>query len=140
MHIIMHNLLNTKLRSSEILEITFFLLISSDLCHKKMLLESLNIPLKQNVRGTQTGIGILVGQAILSYGSNNQNIVLINNSRTAWPGTDPGGGPAGPGPPPLLRPKKKKRGERERKEKKKKRGKRKRDIKKLRCYNLFFCA
>ena len=40
-------------------------------------------------------------------------------------------------PPP---PKKKKRGERERKEKKKKRGKRKRDIKKLRCHNLFFCA
>ena len=34
----------------------------------------------------------------------------------------------------------KKRGERERKEKKKKRGKRKRDIKKLRCHILFFCA
>ena len=45
------------------------------------------------------------------------------------------GGPSPPPPPP-----KKKGGERERKEKKKKRGKRKRDIKKLRCHNLFFCA
>ena len=49
-------------------------------------------------------------------------------------GAVPGADPGGPGPP------KKKRGERERKEKKKKRGKRKRDIKKLRCHNLFFCA
>ena len=31
------------------------------------------------------GTEILVGQVVLSYGSNNQNIVLINNSRTAWP-------------------------------------------------------
>ena len=37
--------MNAKLGSTETLEITFFLLISSDLCHKKMLLESLNIPL-----------------------------------------------------------------------------------------------
>ena len=37
--------MNPKLGSTETLEITFFLLISSDLCHKKMLLESLNIPL-----------------------------------------------------------------------------------------------
>ena len=56
-------------------------------------------------------------------------------------GADPGGRPGVPGPPPLLRQKKKKkRGERERKEKKNKRGKRKRDIKKLRCHNLFFCV
>ena len=33
--------MNAKLGSTETLEITF----SSDLCHKKMLLESLNIPL-----------------------------------------------------------------------------------------------
>ena len=51
-----------------------------------------------------------------------------------------GGAWRAPGPPPLSSAKKKKRGKRERKEKKKKRGKRKRDIKKLRCYNLFFCA
>ena len=37
--------MNAKLGSTETLEITFFLLISSDLYHKKMLLESLNIPL-----------------------------------------------------------------------------------------------
>ena len=37
--------MNAKLVSTETLEITFFLLISSDLCHKRMLLESLNIPL-----------------------------------------------------------------------------------------------
>ena len=37
--------MNAKLGSTETLEITFFLLISSDLCHKKMLLQSLNIPL-----------------------------------------------------------------------------------------------
>ena len=57
------------------------------------------------------------------------------------PGADPGGRPGVPGPPPPPPKKKKKKGgERERKEKKKKRGKRKRDIKKLRCHNLFFCA
>ena len=53
-----------------------------------------------------------------------------------------GGGAGGPGPP-LLR-QKKKRGEKgkgkKRKRGKGKRGKRKRDIKKLRCHNLFFCA
>ena len=39
--------MNAKLGSTETLEITFFLLISSDLCHKKMMLESLNIPLRE---------------------------------------------------------------------------------------------
>ena len=34
-----------KLESTEILEIIYFLLISCDLCHKQMLLESLTIPL-----------------------------------------------------------------------------------------------
>ena len=35
-----------KLESTEILEISFFF-VSSDSCHKKMLLESLTIPLNQ---------------------------------------------------------------------------------------------
>ena len=67
------------------------------------------------------------------------NIQLSTNTATRHGSR--GGAPAGPGPPPSSA-KKKKRGERERKEKKKKRGKRKRkrDIKKLRCHNLFFCA
>ena len=56
-------------------------------------------------------------------------------------GADPGGGRQARLPPSSAKKKKKKkRRERERKEKKKKRGKRKRDIKKLRCHNLFFCA
>ena len=46
-HIIMHNSLeNVNLESTEILETSFFMFLSSDSCHKKMLLESLNIPLK----------------------------------------------------------------------------------------------
>ena len=44
-HIIVHNLKNVKLEATEILEINFFSFISSDSCHKKMLLESVNIPL-----------------------------------------------------------------------------------------------
>ena len=44
-HIIMHKLENVKLESTEILDLSFFLFISSDSCHKNMLLESLNIPL-----------------------------------------------------------------------------------------------
>ena len=46
-NIIMYNLKTWNfMESTEILEISFFLYISSDLCHKKVLLQSLNIPLK----------------------------------------------------------------------------------------------
>ena len=46
MHTIMHNLfVKVKLESTEILEIVFFLSISSDSFYKKMLLESVTIPL-----------------------------------------------------------------------------------------------
>ena len=44
-----------KLQSTEISEITFFLLRSSNFCHKKMLLESLTIPLIV-VRGANLSI------------------------------------------------------------------------------------
>ena len=65
----------------------------------------------------------------------------IRRGSRGGPGADPGGGGAGgPGPPPPPPKKKEGRKGKERKEKKKKRGKRKRDIKKLRCHNLFFCA
>ena len=39
------------MESTEILDLSFFLLISSDSCHKKMLLESLNIPLTDDPTG-----------------------------------------------------------------------------------------
>ena len=41
-------LVKVKLESTDILEITFFLLTSPDLCYEKMLLESLTILLKMH--------------------------------------------------------------------------------------------
>ena len=50
MHIIMRNLYVYLLESAEILEITFFfLIILTDLCHLKMFLLSLTIPLSDDV-------------------------------------------------------------------------------------------
>ena len=46
MYIIMNNLeMAENGKTTEILEIDFFLIISSDSCHKKILLESMNIPI-----------------------------------------------------------------------------------------------
>ena len=41
--------MNIKVESTVILEVSFFLFISADSCHKKMLLESLNIPLTKTM-------------------------------------------------------------------------------------------
>ena len=54
-------LVNVKLESTEILEISFILFIFSDSCHKKMFLESLNIPLNNCCK-----MNTIIGNEIIS--------------------------------------------------------------------------
>ena len=58
----MHNLKTLKLELTKILEISFFLFVSSDSSHKMMLLESLNTSLnKCHEKGSQNSILFQVG-------------------------------------------------------------------------------
>ena len=50
----------------------------------RMMLHLSNAPLKQNVQGTQN-VKILVDQVVGKLWIKSQNIVFVNNSRTAWP-------------------------------------------------------